>query len=153
GFDLGVMLDVNGERLESVDGTGQRVTQMQVLAALASLVFQQHQGASVAVPVDAPSAFETLASMYGGKVVRTRVDAQALMAAATQKGVVMGGDGRGRTIFPILHPAFDAMLTVAKLLELLSHARTTLHDVVAGLPPWHIQETDVFCPWDKKGRV
>jgi mannose-1-phosphate guanylyltransferase/phosphomannomutase len=153
GFDLGVMLDVNGERLEVVDGTGRRLTQMQILVALASLVFQQNTGATVAVPVDAPAAFDTLAAKHGGKVTRTRVDAQALMSAATQKGVVLGGDGRGRTIFPVLHPAFDAMLTVAKLLELLSHARATLHEVIAGLPPWHVQESDVQCPWDKKGRV
>jgi mannose-1-phosphate guanylyltransferase / phosphomannomutase len=153
GVDLGVMLDVNGERLEVVDGTGRRVTQMEVLVALASLVFQQTKGAAVVVPMDAPAAFDTLAGMYGGKVTRTRVDAQALMSAATQKGVVMGGDGRGRTIFPVLHPVFDAMLTIAKLLELLAHARTTLHEVIASLPAWHVQETDVACPWDKKGRV
>jgi mannose-1-phosphate guanylyltransferase/phosphomannomutase len=148
-----VMLDVNGERLEVVDSMGRRVTQMQVLAALAYLVFQQQKGAAVAVPVDAPSVFEALAAAHGGKVVRTRLDPQSLMSAATQKGVRMGGDGRGRTIFPALHPGFDAMLTIAKLLQFLSNARTTLHDVVAGLPPWHIKETNVPCSWEKKGQV
>ena len=119
-FDLGVMLDVTGERLHLVDSFGNRVPQMQVLAALASLVFQQTEGAAVAVPVDAPGVFETLAAASGGKVIRTRLDGESIMAAAEQRGVQLAGDGRGRTIFPSLHPAFDAMFSLAKLLELLS---------------------------------
>ena len=152
-FDFGVMLDVGGERLQLVDGTGARMPPMQVLAALALLTFRQVDGAAVAVPVDAPVVFDSLAASYGGKVIRTRLDGESIMAAAAQRGVRLAGDGRGRTIFPALHPAFDAMYTLAKLLELLSSSNTRLHDVVASLPPWHIREADVPCPWDKKGAV
>lgn len=152
-FDLGAMLDISGERLHIVDGSGRNVPQTQVLAALACLVFTQYHGAAIAVPVDAPSVFESLASEYGGKVIRTRLDTQSLMAASTQKNVRIAGDGRGRYIFPSLHPTFDGMFSLAKLLELLSSAHTTLQAVIEGLPEWHITESDVACPWDKKGRV
>jgi mannose-1-phosphate guanylyltransferase / phosphomannomutase len=152
-FDLGAMLDVNGERVHVVDDQGRRLPSMQLLAALACLVFRRQEGAAVAVPVDAPSVFETLAAQYKGKVVRTRLDPQAIMAAASQKGVLLAGDGRGRTIIPMLHPAYDGMFTLVKLLELLSSARLKLHEVVAMLPPWYIQDVNVPCPWDKKGRV
>ncbi|HEX6508569.1 MAG TPA: mannose-1-phosphate guanyltransferase [Chloroflexota bacterium] len=152
-FDLGVMLDVSGERLHLIDSSGRRVPQMQVLGALACLVFQQYSGASVAVPVDAPGVFEWLASSYGGKIIRTRLDGEAIMAAAGQRGVQLAGDGRGRSIFPSLHTAFDGMFSLAKLLELLSSANTRLKDVIEGLPEWFIQEDDVPCPWDKKGAV
>jgi mannose-1-phosphate guanylyltransferase/phosphomannomutase len=152
-FDLGAMLDVSGERMHIVDGTGRRVPQMQVLAALACLVFQQYEGAVVAIPVDAPSVFESLAAQHEGKVLRTRLDAQSQMVAATQKGVRLSGDGRGRTIFPSLHTTFDGMYSLVKLLELLAHNHTSIQEVVARLPTWYIQETDVPCPWDKKGRV
>jgi mannose-1-phosphate guanylyltransferase/phosphomannomutase len=152
-FDLGAMLDVGGERLNVVDGAGHQVPQMQMLAAMACLVFQQSPAASVAVPVDAPVVFESLAGKYGGTVVRTKIDAESIMSAATQKGVTLAGDGRGRYIFPALHPTFDGMLGLAKLMELLANARTSLHDVVAGLPTWHVREQDVACPWDKKGQV
>lgn len=152
-FDMGVMLDVNGERLQICDHRGQQWSQMHVLAAMASLIFQQNKGAAVAVPVDAPTVFESLAATHGGRVVRTRLDTQALMAAAAQRGVMLGGDGRGRTIFPVLHPAFDAMISLAKLLELLAKAHATLSDVINSLPAWHLTETTVACPWDKRGKV
>jgi mannose-1-phosphate guanylyltransferase/phosphomannomutase len=86
-------------------------------------------------------------------VIRTRRDAQSIMAAATQKQVRLAGDGRGRTIFPELHGTFDAMFSLVKLLELLTRAHTTIPEVVNTLPTWHISESDVACPWDKKGRV
>jgi mannose-1-phosphate guanylyltransferase/phosphomannomutase len=152
-FDLGVMLDVGGERLHLVDNAGNRIPQMKVLAALASLVFQQVEGAAVAVPVDAPGVFDVLAAKHGGKVVRTRLDGESIMAAAGQRGVRLAGDGRGRTIFPSLHPAFDAMFSLSKLLELLSISNARLHEVIAGLPEWHIRESNVPCTWDKKGSV
>jgi mannose-1-phosphate guanylyltransferase/phosphomannomutase len=152
-YDMGAMLDVNGERLHMVDGSGRRIPQMEMLAAMAALVFRSQPGTTVAVPVDAPSAFESLAAGCGGKILRTRLDGQSLMAAASQKSVRLAGDGRGRYIFPTLHPTFDGMFSLAKLLELLAHERTALHDVLKALPSWHMRETDVPCPWDKKGRV
>jgi mannose-1-phosphate guanylyltransferase/phosphomannomutase len=152
-FDVGVMLDIAGERMHIVDSQGHPVPQMQVLAAIASLTFQQHAGGVVAVPVDAPSIFEALASEHGGRIVRTKIDAEAIMYAASQKDVLLAGDGRGRVIFPVLHPTFDGMLGLVKLLELLAKSRTTIQQVVEALPSWHVHETDVACPWDKKGRV
>ncbi|MDQ2744141.1 MAG: nucleotidyl transferase, partial [Chloroflexota bacterium] len=152
-FDLGAMLDVSGERMHLVDGTGAQVPQMKAVAAMTRLVFTQHPGATVAVPVDAPSVFETLAAAHGGTILRTRLDSQSLMVAAQKDDVRLGGDGRGRIIFPDFHSTFDGMFGLVKLLELLSRERTTLHEVVADLPVWHIKETDVACPWDKKGRV
>jgi mannose-1-phosphate guanylyltransferase / phosphomannomutase len=152
-FDLGAMLDVSGERLNVIDNEGHQVPQMRVLASMARLVFQQHAGASIAIPVDAPSVFERLASEYGGKVTRTKIDAEAIMSAATHKGVYLAGDGHGRYIFPVLHPTFDGMIGLVKLMELLATAHTPLHDVVEALPGWHVREMDVPCPWDKKGQV
>lgn len=152
-FDLGVMLDDNGERINVVDGSGRRLPSTQLLAALACLVFRRQEGAAIAVPVDAPSVFEQLASDFGGSVVRTRMDPESLMIAASQKSVHLAGDGRGRVIFPMLHPTFDGMFALAKMLELLATEHVRLHEVVAKLPPWFQQHTDVSCPWDKKGRV
>lgn len=152
-FQLGAMLDVSGERLHLVDGSGRRVPQMQALAALASLVFQQNEGAVVAVPADAPSIFETLAVRHRGRIIRTRSDTEAIMSAASLKQVRLAGDGQGRTIFPAMHPTFDAMFSLVKVLELLARAQARFDDVLAELPAWHLQQTNVPCPWDKKGVV
>jgi mannose-1-phosphate guanylyltransferase/phosphomannomutase len=152
-FSLGAMLDFNGEHLYLADGVGERVPSMQALAAIASLVFQQTPGATVVVTADAPTVFEDLAQQHGGTVLRTGLDPHGLMTAARQKGVALAGDGKGAVIFPEFSPFFDGMYSLAKLLELLSRAHTSFQAAVAALPAWHQAETDVACPWDKKGRV
>ena len=44
-------------------------------------------------------------------------------------------------------------MAVAKLLEFLATQKTTLADVVAGLPEFHLGHRTVTCPWEDKGTV
>jgi mannose-1-phosphate guanylyltransferase/phosphomannomutase len=78
---------------------------------------------------------------------------QALTTAATSEGVAMVGDGAGGFVFPELHPAFDAMFALMKLLESLARFNTKLSEVVEQLPPYYLIRTQVNCPWEFKGKV
>ena len=65
----------------------------------------------------------------------------------------MVGDGNGGFVFPELHPAFDGMFALMKLLESLARYETKLSEVVTQLPPYHLIRTQVNCPWEYKGKV
>jgi mannose-1-phosphate guanylyltransferase/phosphomannomutase len=151
--DLGAMFDPTGEMLSLTDGSGRILDDLTTLAALAELVLRFQPDGIIAVPVTVPRAFEIIAQRHGGTLIYTKVDRAALANAALGEGVVLAGDGQGLIMLPHIHPAFDAMLVLAKLLELLERAQTTLQAVVADLPPWHIRRTQVLCAWDQKGRV
>jgi mannose-1-phosphate guanylyltransferase/phosphomannomutase len=151
--ELGVAIDEEGERISLADGEGRVVPPMAALAALAVLSMRVHQGGTVAVPVTAPGIMEPLAERYGGRIVRTKVDAYALMAAASREGVVMAGDGRGGFIFPRFHPTFDGMMAIVQILEMLAITQTTLAEVVSSLPPFYLSTEDVRCAWEQKARV
>jgi mannose-1-phosphate guanylyltransferase / phosphomannomutase len=159
--DLGVGMEMSGERIWLVDGQGRAVPAMTALAAVASLVLQvsspgvDDSGASpvVAVPVTAPSILETIAARYGGTILRTKANSQAIMAAAGGENVVLAGDGEGGLIFPQFHPSFDGMFAVAKLLELLALQGTSFGAVVSALPRYYQSTTSVTCAWEVKGRV
>jgi mannose-1-phosphate guanylyltransferase/phosphomannomutase len=56
-------------------------------------------------------------------------------------------------MFPDFLAAYDGMMSLAKLLELLARQQTTLADVVDGLPPAHIAEREVPTAWETKGTV
>jgi mannose-1-phosphate guanylyltransferase/phosphomannomutase len=75
------------------------------------------------------------------------------MAAATEADVVMATDGGGNFSFPGLYPGIDGLFAVGKLLELLAQQRTTLSQVIADLPPFHIATGHVDGAWESKGRV
>ncbi len=159
--ELGVGMEMSGERISIVDGQGRAVPPMTALAAVASLVLQsestnvERNGAPfvVAVPATAPSILETIAERYGGQVLRTKANSQAIMVAATGENVVLAGDGEGGLIFPRFHPSFDGMFAVAKILELLAVQGTSFGAVVSSLPHYYQSTTSVKCAWEVKGKV
>lgn len=152
-FDFGVRIDLGGEKMFLVDSTGRMLDRMTALAAMASLFFRRRRGSTLAAPIGVPMLFERMAEAHGGRVVHTRAATQALMLAAARQNVGMAGDGDGGFIFPSFLPAFDAMLAIAKLMELLAESNVKLSQVVDELPAYHIVTTHVSCPWDYKGKV
>ncbi|MHB1356014.1 MAG: sugar phosphate nucleotidyltransferase [Anaerolineae bacterium] len=150
---MGFRLDVGGERIFMVDDRGRQVPQITLCAVLACLALQSRGGGAIAVPVTMPTIFEQIANKYNGQVLRTKVNPQALMAAANRKDVVMAADGNGSFIWPDFQPVIDGMMTVAKLLEYLAKQKSTLAEVVATIPEFHVSEGLVNCPWEIKGTV
>ena len=151
--DLGVRIDTAGEKIFAADDRGRTLDGGKLLAAMTELMLRGTKGAVIAMPVNAPSAVETVAKRAGGKVVYTKVLPSALMGEAAREGVRLVGDGNGGFIFPELQPAFDGMFAIAKLLEALARYETTLSEVVDNLPPYHLIRVDVNCPWEYKGKV
>ncbi|HCI80743.1 MAG TPA: nucleotidyl transferase, partial [Ktedonobacter sp.] len=151
--DLGIRIDPGAELISVVDDRGRVLDGMKLLAVMTDLSLRQKHGGTVAAPVTAPSALQHIARRYDGNIQHTKVLPHALMSAASREGVVLAGDGRGGFVFPALQPAFDGMLAIAKLLELLATFQVRLSDVVDDLPAYYISSTRVTCPWESKGKV
>jgi mannose-1-phosphate guanylyltransferase/phosphomannomutase len=56
-------------------------------------------------------------------------------------------------IFPKLHPGFDAMFGIAKVVEMLTLQRRSLAQVRAELPRIYHRSCTVRCPWKLKGSL
>jgi len=153
GTNLGVRLDVGGEKVFMVDDCGAIVPPGMSTAMFVALALRVHGGGTVAVPVTVSQTVEAIASHHGGRVLRTRVDMHAVMEAAASEGVIIAADGAGGFVFPELHPAVDGMMALAKLLEFLAVERTSVCEVMASLPAQHMAVRDVSCPWEAKGTV
>lgn len=151
--DLGIRIDTSGERISVVDDKGRILDGTQMLVAMTSLCLRKHRNGIVAAPVTAPSALQQIAKLYEGSIQHTRVLPHALMTAAGRDGVVLVGDGIGGFVFPTFQPAFDGMLAIAKLLELLATFQVRLSEVVDDLPAYYMSRTMVVCPWEHKGKV
>jgi mannose-1-phosphate guanylyltransferase/phosphomannomutase len=126
---------------------------MKMLAVMTSLFLRAHRNGTVAAPVNAPTALQHIAKRHDGFILHTKVLSYALMTAASREGVVMVGDGGGQFAFPEMHPAFDGMLAIAKLLEHLARFDIKLSEVVDDLPSYYMSSARVTCPWEHKGRV
>jgi mannose-1-phosphate guanylyltransferase / phosphomannomutase len=153
GAEMGALVDATGERLRLVDGSGRVLDMQTALLAYVWLVASTTEAPRMALPVATSRVAEEIARQAGGEVVWTRISASALMAAAAEPGIAFAGAEGGGYIFPEFLPAYDAVMSLVKLLELLARMGTSLQDVVSGLPPAHVVREDVPMPWEAKGTV
>ena len=119
GADLGVVFDRAAERLYLVDETGREVPVEQALLLFLSLIGASGRTGKVAFPVTVTSQVDALVD---GRleVVRTPNSLADLTRAAAGEGVVFAGAVGGGYVFPEFLPAYDAVASLAKLLELLA---------------------------------
>jgi len=151
--DLGAVCDRSAERVFLIDERGKEIpTEKALLLYLRLLSTTGHRG-KVAVPVIATRQVEELAGP-GLEVVRTPASLQELTRAASEEGVIFAGAVGGGYAFPDFLPAYDAMASLCKLLELLAKGpHVPLSELWAGLPRATIVHRQLQCPWALKGTV
>lgn len=153
GYDIGVLFTEEGERLTIVDDAGELLAGNDLFATLCILVAKTHENASIAMSVTAPSLLEDELRRLGVTVIRTKADTRSLMNSALEAGVTFAGDDRGGFIFPYLHPGFDAMFAVGKMIAMLRQTGSSLSEISRGLPEFQLAYEQVRCPYETKGSV
>ena len=153
GAEVGALLEPGGERLRLVDGSGKILDGRTALLALVQLVARSAAEPQVALPVAASRVAQAILERHGGQVVWTQVAPAALMSAADTGEVAFAGDEGGGFMFPKFLPAYDALASLVKLLELLAAQGTTLQEVVESLPAAYVARQEVPTPWEVKGTV
>ncbi len=152
--DLGAAMDVSGEHLTLVTSAGELLDGDTALHAVMRLWCEADEGgSSVAVPLTASRVVERIAAETGHAVIRTARSARALCAAAASEEVGFAGSQTGGFVFPSFLATYDAVMSVGMITRLLLDSDRSLDEVVAELPPFHLREASVFCPYDKKGLV
>lgn len=151
--DVGVKLDVGGEKIFVVDETGQILDDITTALLMAELCFYAYPDQTLALPVTMPRAFDIVAGWHGVRVIRTKGDLHSLNLASTQPGVRLALDGTGSFIFPDFQPAVDGIMASVRLLEYLTARQMTVSQVVNYLPKVHMAFDQVACPWEAKAII
>ncbi|AFY31971.1 mannose-1-phosphate guanyltransferase [Calothrix sp. PCC 7507] len=152
--NFGVQVSANGEQLILVDESGFSIRGEMLTALMVDMILTSNPRGTVVVPVHATSAVEQVARRHDGRVIRTKANPTALMEATQRNpNVVLGGSGDTGFIFPQLHPGFDSMFCIAKIIEMLTIQERSLATVRSELPRVIHKNYPVRCPWSAKGAL
>jgi mannose-1-phosphate guanylyltransferase/phosphomannomutase len=152
--DMGIIIGPGAERMYIVDERGHEVPLEKALLLFVKLVAQHAaKGEKIVLPLTVTHLAEQLAGEFGVEVRRAKVSLPALARAATEDGVVFAGSLGGGYIFPEFLPAFDAVMSLGKLLELLAPQAGPLSEQIAQIPASTLVHKTVACPWSLKGTV
>ncbi len=152
--NFGVQVSANGEQMVLVDDVGSPIRGEMLTALMADMVLTHHPRGTIVVPVHASSAVEHITRRHGGRVLRTKANPTALMETCQNNpNTVLGGSGDMGFIFPQLHPGFDAMFCIAKLIEMLTIQERSLVQIRADIPRFYHKTSTIRCPWTAKGSL
>jgi mannose-1-phosphate guanylyltransferase/phosphomannomutase len=151
--DFGAVFDRSAERIYLIDENGTEVQPEQALLLYLSLIASSGKDGRVAVPINTTSQIEEI---LGDRieVVRTPASLPELTRVAAEDGVVFAGAVGGGYAFPDFLPAYDAMASLCKLLELLATQEPrTISAITRGLPRPTLIHRQLPCPWGLKGTL
>ena len=151
GAAVGVLLDIAGERIWLVDETGQPIAAETTLLLLLRELSAQTASGTLLVPVTETYEVEHVVNGSSSRVERTQASLHALLSAATEEGVLFAGASGGGYVFPDFLPAYDALASTGKVLEILARSPATLSELASSLPEITRVHTQAPCPWAVKG--
>ncbi|WP_303720630.1 mannose-1-phosphate guanyltransferase [Malonomonas rubra] len=149
----GFWLGASGERAVYIDGTGKVLSPTETLTLLSALVAKTRQEGAIALPIAAPHTIDEIAREHRIQVIRTKGDGRSLGVAATDSNVHLAGDLEGRFAFTAFQPHFDALFSIAKILELLARSGETLEGLLAQIPQRPYRRIQLPCSWECKGGI
>jgi mannose-1-phosphate guanylyltransferase/phosphomannomutase len=153
GADLGAVFDRAGERLYLIDEKAREIPVEQALLLFLRLIGSNGRVGKLAFPITVTSQVDTLVEGSGLEVIRTPASLAELTKAAAQDGVIFAGAVGGGYVFPEFLPAYDAVASLCKLLELLAPEHRPLSELVSDLPTPTLVHRQLQCPWALKGVV
>jgi mannose-1-phosphate guanylyltransferase/phosphomannomutase len=153
GADLGVVFDRAAERLYLVDEQAREVPVEETLLLFLRLIASNGSSGKLAFPITVTSQVDRIVEGSGLEVIRTPASLADLTKAAAGDGVVFAGAVGGGYVFPEFLPAYDAVASLCKLLELLAPVGRPLSDLLGDLPHSRVIHRQMHCPWALKGLV
>jgi len=153
GAAAGFLLGPSGEKMNIIDETGEVLSDIEALSVLTALVCHAEGKGSLAVGVAAPLVVEDLARENGLTVRRTKSDGRSLVEAAKERQVQLAASMDGRFAFPAFQPNFDALFSVAKILELLTRTGLSLSALKQSTRRRGYRHQAIPCSFEYKGGI
>jgi mannose-1-phosphate guanylyltransferase/phosphomannomutase len=153
GAELGAVFDRAAERLYLIDEQAREVPVDKALLLFLRLISSDGRRGKLAFPITVTNLVEDITRDSGLEVVRTSASLAELTRVAAEDGVVFAGALGGGYVFPEFLPAYDAVASLSKLLELLAPVRRPLSELVAELPASTLLHRELATPWALKGLV
>lgn len=149
--NVGVKLDVGGEKLFVVDERGQVLDNLTVSLLMTELALYANPGKPIVLPVTMPNAFAVVAGWHDAPLIQSKNDFRSLMQAAASPDVLLALDGSGQFLFPDFLPAPDGLMATVRLLEWLSIRGMKISEVTRYLPSSSMAYERIEAPWEIKG--
>ncbi len=150
GFDLGVVVDPDVDRLAFICEDGTMFGEEYTLVAVADYVLEKEKlrngGDGMLTTVSNLSSTRALRDVtekYGGQYAAAAVGEVNVTTKMKQVGAVIGGEGNGGVIYPESHYGRDALVGIALFLSSLAQKGCTASELRRTFPDYQIAKNRI----------
>ncbi|MFM8914183.1 MAG: phosphoglucosamine mutase, partial [Flammeovirgaceae bacterium] len=142
GFDLGIVVDPDVDRLALVCEDGKPFGEEYTLVAVADYVLSRKKGNTVS-NLSSTRALRDVTEQAGGKYTASAVGEVNVVNEMKRVKAVIGGEGNGGVIFPELHYGRDALMGIALFLTHLAKLNLTASQLRKMYPEYFISKNKI----------
>lgn len=141
---IGIALDGDADRVIFLDESGVLVDPIRLLSLVAKNYLKRYKGTKkilqnnmkVVTAINSSSLIEDVLNPLGCEVIRTEVGDIRIAIAIKEQGGFMGGETSGTYIWPSTHLGPDSIVTIAKVLRMMSETGKTLQELLEDIPEY-----------------
>jgi len=142
GFDLGVVVDPDVDRLAFICEDGKMFGEEYTLVSVADYVLQHDKGNTVS-NLSSTRALRDVTEKHGGKYTAAAVGEVNVTTKMKEVGAVIGGEGNGGVIYPESHYGRDALVGIALFLSSLAQKGCTVSELRKTFPDYQIAKNRI----------
>jgi phosphomannomutase len=142
GYDLGIVVDPDVDRLAFICEDGKMFGEEYTLVSVADYVLSHTPGNTVS-NLSSTRALRDITEKHGGKYTAAAVGEVNVTTKMKEVGAVIGGEGNGGVIYPESHYGRDALVGIALFLSSLAHKGCKVSELRASLPNYFIAKNRI----------
>ncbi len=143
GFDLGIVVDPDVDRLALVCENGEMFGEEYTLVAVADYVLQRHGGGNTVSNLSSTRALRDVTEKHGGTYAAAAVGEVNVVTKMKETNALIGGEGNGGVIYPELHYGRDALVGIALFLTHLAKTGGSVSALRASYPGYFISKNKI----------
>jgi len=146
GADLGVLFDMDSDRIAVCCGDGVPVSEEMILPLLADYQLKLHPGRMVITNLSTTSLVDDIAARYNASVLRVPVGRQHAMDALAMypvEKIAVAGEGTGAVMLPEFRFVYDGIASLLALASHLKRERTSLRKLLTQMPSYDMRKLEV----------
>ena len=154
GYDLGIVVDPDVDRLAFICENGQMYGEEYTLVSVADYILSEmqkdpnHPALNTVSNLSSTRALRDVTEKYGGTYTAAAVGEVNVTTKMKQVGAVIGGEGNGGVIYPDSHYGRDALVGIALFLSLLAKKAQKVSELRKTFPEYFIAKNRIDLPPD-----
>ena len=142
GYDLGVVVDPDVDRLAFIDENGKMFGEEYTLVSVADYVLSNTKGNTVS-NLSSTRALRDVTEKHGGTYTAAAVGEVNVTTKMKEVGAVIGGEGNGGVIYPESHYGRDALVGIALFLSSIAQKKISVSQLRKTYPEYFIAKNRI----------